>query len=56
MIYASQHLLLYEILEIKNIRTYDDFPQDIKDKIPLSYDEWLNTIKPIKKSVVFKAN
>lgn len=55
MVYAKQYLLLYEMLQIRQISNYNDLPQEIKEKIPLSYDEWLNSDNPkSKKSVVFK--
>lgn len=52
MVYVSQYLLLYEILQIKNVNNYSDLPQEIKDKIPLSYDEWLE-LPSLKKSVLY---
>ncbi len=55
IIYAKEYIILSEMLEIRNIDNYDDLPLEIKEKIPLSYDEWLNSGNPkSKKSVVFK--
>lgn len=56
IVYANKYLLLYEMLQIRQVDNYRDLPQEIKDKVPLSYDEWLITTNTMKKNVVFKAS